>query len=74
VQLRFEVEVVDGVDVFVQELRHAPQGMSELQKRRERAEEALARVKKEMEEARLAPTYEVATYGTLNELRERNSR
>jgi hypothetical protein len=74
VQLRFEVEVVDGVVVFVQELRHAPQGLPELQKRRERAEEALARVKEEMEKARLAPTYQVANFGTLEELRARNSR
>ena len=74
VPVRYDVEVVNGVVVLVRELRHSPQGLCELEKRRERAEQALARVEEEMEKARRAPTYQVATYGTLNELLERESR
>lgn len=71
VPVRYEVEVVNGIVVFVKELHHAPQGLPELHKRRERAEEALARVKKEMEEARRAPIYKITTFGTLDKFRAR---
>ena len=74
VPVRYDVEVVNGVVVHVQELRHAPQGLQELENRRLRAEEALARVKKEMEIARLSRTYEVSASGSLDALRERLQR
>lgn len=74
VPVRYDVEVVNGVVVHVQELRHAPQGLPELENRRLRAEEALARVKEEMKRARLSRTYEVSASGSLDALRERLQR
>lgn len=68
VPVRYDVEVVNGVVVHVQELYHAPQGLSELEKRRERAIEALARVEEEMKKASLAPTYQVSLSGTLEDI------
>lgn len=74
VPVRYEVEMVDGQIVMVQELHHAPQGVCELEARRERAQEALARVEAEMKKARLAPTYQVSVSGTLEDIRQKSSR
>jgi hypothetical protein len=71
VPVRYDVEVVNGVVVHVQELRHAPQGLPELEERRQRAEETLALVVEEMKIARLARTYQVSVSGNLEALRKK---
>ena len=73
VPVRYEVEMFEGRIFMVQELRHSPQGLLELEARRERTQEALDRVKAEMERARLAPTYEVSVSGTLDDIRMKGS-
>ncbi len=57
--------------MHVQELRHAPQGLPELEERRQRAEETLALVVEEMKIARLARTYQVSVSGNLEVLRKK---